>query len=360
MNVDPSGGPPRLTLCVVNFNGESYVDAALRSAFAQGPLVDEILLVDNASQDRSVERVESRFPEVGIVRLAGNRGPGAARNAGHRAARHDRILFMDNDVVLTPGCAALLAGGLDQMPGAVAAMPRVVFADRPETVQFEGADAHYLGLMVLKGANAPAHALPDCTRRMNSLVTACFLLDRRLWGEEDLFDESFFFNYEDHDFGMRSRVRGYEVVSVPSAVCLHGSGTPGLSLRTGREYSSQRVVCLIRNRWQILLKNYQLRSLLVLSPMLVLYEMAQLVEVVWMGWVLEWLTALRWMAGHAAEIRKKRRGVQRARRSPDREILCGGPLPFREELTRGRAERGGRALLDWAARGYWSLAMRVL
>jgi GT2 family glycosyltransferase len=344
----------------VNFNGERYLDAALVSALERSPVVDEVILVDNASEDRSVERVRERFPGVRILPLPENRGPGAARNAGCGAARHDRILFIDNDVILTPGCADRLAAALEARPGAVAAMPRVVYEDQPDTIQFEAADAHYLGLMLLHGANAPATEPPPGERAMSSLVTACFLLDRRRWGRADPFDESFFFNYEDHDFGVRVRGLGHEILSVPSAVCLHRGGTPGLSLRPGGEYARLRVLCLIRNRWQILLKNYQLHSLLVLAPMLLLYEAAQFAGVLAKGWLPEWTAAIRWMAAHAADIREKRRAVQAARRVPDREILCGGPIPFREELTRGGAARGAVALLDWTARAYWWLARRAL
>jgi hypothetical protein len=47
-------------------------------------------------------------------------------------------------------------------------------------------------------------------------------------------------------------------------------------------------------------------------------------------------------------------------RFSDSEILCGGPLSFREELARGRAARGAVGLLDRTARGTWWRAQRAL
>jgi hypothetical protein len=63
------------------------------------------------------------------------------------------------------------------------------------------------------------------------------------------------------------RAMGAEILSVPKALCYHGDGTAGLSIRQVGSYSSMRVLCLIRNRWQLILKNYSLRALIVLSPL---------------------------------------------------------------------------------------------
>jgi hypothetical protein len=120
------------------------------------------------------------------------------------------------------------------------------------------------------------------------------------------------------------------------------------------------VLCLIRNRWLILLKNYQLRSLLIFAPMLLFYEACQLAEVILKGWFSEWAEAVRWTMSHAREVWRKRRQVQATRRVSDREVLCAAPLGFRDELLRSGVERFAGRLLDWCSRAYWALALRVL
>ena len=103
---------PSLALCVVNYQGRDVLAATLAAASAQVPPPAEIVLVDNASTDGSIDLVRTRFPAVRIVQLAENGGPGPARNAGYRATTAGLVGFIDNDVMPEPDCFALLAAGL--------------------------------------------------------------------------------------------------------------------------------------------------------------------------------------------------------------------------------------------------------
>jgi hypothetical protein len=149
-------------------------------------------------------------------------------------------------------------------------------------------------------------------------------------------------------------------VLVPQATCLHGDGSDGLAVRQTGSYSSRRVFLTIRNRWIFLLKNYQTRTLVVLAPILLVYELCQLLLVLKKGWVRDWAGAVRWVWDHRAELAAKRREIQAGRALADRELLRGGPVPFRAELTKGALERLLRRLFDGLAIGYWRVAARWL
>jgi GT2 family glycosyltransferase len=351
---------PRVTLCIVNYNGERYLRRTLEAAHGSALRFDEILLVDDASPDRSVALVRECWPEVTVIRQEVNSGPGAARNAGYRAARNDLVLFIDNDVALTPECAGRLLDAVEQRPDAAVAMPRVLYADRPELIQYEGADCHYLGLMALRRQDAPAAEAPAGVSDTQSVVTCAFLVHRARWGSAAPFDPSFIFNYEDHDFGVRTRVMGRAVLAVPAATVLHGEGTAGLSFRQGRERSPIRVYCLIRNRWRILLQSYQLRTLVLIAPALAVYEAVLLAGVAKKGWLGIWLRAAGWIVTNPGTIAHRRREVQRTRGAPDRSFLVGGPLPFTPGLAAGRLEQLIRRGLDRFVAGYWKMVRRLL
>lgn len=359
-----SGAPApevsKASVCVINYNGEGSLERILGSIREQGRALDEVILVDNASTDRSLEIVRSGFPEVRIVRLSENRGPGPARNAGIREARSRYVLVMDNDVALAPSCLEHLTRALVAYPSAAAAMPRVLYAHDPEIVQYDGAGYHFIGLMTLENPDTPVSVAPSRVRPIGSLVTAAFLLDRERVGTEEPFDESFFIYQEDHDFAVGLRARGWELISVPEAHCYHGSGTEGLSIRRIGEYSSRRVYNNIRNRWVFVLKNYSLRSLVLLSPVLLLFEMAQLAVALRKGWIGAWLRAFGSVLGGLPGLVRSRRRTQRARVRPDRELMEGGPLPLRSELTATGLERGAKRLLDRVAGGYWRLVSRAI
>ena len=349
-----SGSRP-ISLCLINYNGAGHLIHSLGAVRRSNLRFAEVILVDNGSTDNSRALVEQCYPEVQVLRLVQNDGPAAARNAGLRAARHDLILFVDNDVSIAPDCAFQLRAALGSRPGVVAAMPRVLHAHQRNIIQYEGADCHFLGHMSPRYCEMPQDSAPREIAEVNSMVTACFLLDRAMWGEEPPFDPSFVFNYEDHDLGVRSRVRGHLLLAVPSALCLHGSGTPGLSHRPGGQHSDLRVYCLMRNRWRIILHCFAVRTLLLLAPVLLLFELFQLAGCVRRGWLGIWLRAAGWMVFHPGTTLKRRRQVQETRRAPDHAILRGGDIPFSRGLARSRVERAACGGLNRISGGYWRM-----
>jgi GT2 family glycosyltransferase len=348
------------TLCVINYNGERCLPATLGAAVDLADQFAEIILVDNGSADGGLAIVARDFPQVRVVPLPDNRGPGVARNAGIQAAQSERVLFIDNDVTLTAECSARLGQALDGDTNAVIAMPVVIYAGRRDTVQYAGAGSHFLGLMTLLRQNEPADEVTGEPVKVGSCVTCAFLVDRQRMGETAPFDEDFFYQMEDHDFGVRMRARGFAVLAVPDARVFHGLGTEGMSIRRHGTYAPVRVYCLIRNRWIFLLKTYSVRTLLVLFPMLLLYEVVQLIVVVRKGWLREWGRAAGWMIVNFPSIMAKRREVQRARRRPDRELFTGGAVPFRNELAQSPLERYGKRALDSIAATYWKGAEQLL
>ncbi len=345
-----------VTLCIVNYNGARYLSHALQAAQQQSRGFAEILLVDNASTDDSLQIIATHFPQVRILPLERNQGPGAARNAGFAAAACDLILFQDNDVRLEPDCVAGLCSVLDEQPRALLVAPRVLYGNAPEIIQYDSADCHFLGLMALRNANCKV-ADADCVSRpTTSLVTACFLMDRRRWNGSLPFDEDFVFNLEDHDFGVRANLQGLQTWIEPRARVRHGEGTAGLSYRPGQTVASQRMFYLIRNRWLIIGKSFSLRTIILLSPVLLLYELFQLAGLIGKGWSREWWRAVRSFWGELPRLRYKRALVQASRIAPDRRVLRPGPLPFTVAIRSSLVEKIAVLVLQWIANGYWWLA----
>lgn len=97
---NPGGKPFRATVSVILplYNGERYVDKAVRSVLAQSRLPDELLVVDDGSSDGGVDVVLGmNLPFALTVLTQQNQGQSAARNAGIRAAKGELIAFIDQD-----------------------------------------------------------------------------------------------------------------------------------------------------------------------------------------------------------------------------------------------------------------------
>jgi GT2 family glycosyltransferase len=350
----------KITLCIVNHNGAFHLRDSLPYVTALGAAVDEVLLLDNASMDGGQDFFLKLIPDGRVIQLTENRSPGAARNAGFVAARNDYIVFADNDIRLSASVVQILASVLDRSSNAAIVMPRVILTARPDRIQYEGAYCHWLGHMILRNEDSPLRPPEPAPIAVDSLVSACFMIARSRWPDATLFDPGYRFYYEDHDVGVRARLAGRELLVAAHASVKHGSGTPNLSLRPGGSYAPRRVLTMIEGRWRHLMKNLSARSLVVLGPGLLAYELAQLAGVTAKGWLPHWRQALCNTLHGFNEVRAARSAIQSGRRITDRELLRGGPVPFKPELARGRGAKLALGMLNAFCDAYWKIAQRLL
>ena len=86
----------RISVIIPCHNRAHTLTRALSSVLAQSSAADEIIVVDDGSQDNSGELVECRYPQVRLIRQQ-NKGVSAARNKGISAAQYDWIALLDSD-----------------------------------------------------------------------------------------------------------------------------------------------------------------------------------------------------------------------------------------------------------------------
>lgn len=360
-NRAPGGSAARrlgpISAVVCNYNGEDYLAGCIESLQASEEGLDEIVVVDNASEDGSVELIRRRFPEVKLLRLFANGGPCVARNAGMRAARNRWVLAVDNDAVLAPDVLGGLRAALETHPDGVAAQPRSVFANEPDRVHYDGGRFHYVGLYSLRNFCKPrAEARGEGVVAVDGLIAIAVLLDRDAVLACGGYDESFFILFEDYDLALRLRIAGHACYSVEDRVVLHRGGTPGISFRKGAAYPRIRAYYHSRNRWLLLVKNHAWRTLVVSLPGIVLYELVWSLFTLLKGHLGAHLSGkLGFLRAARATLRERRR-VQASRRVPDGALLVGGPLTFSPQLVRSRWARLASRLLSGALRGWWVLA----
>ena len=346
-----------VSVVVVNWNGERYLDACLASVAALEGGVDEVLVVDNASTDGSLALLRERHPSVRVVRLDHNGGPAPARNAGMRAAANRWVLALDNDALLRPDVLDQLAAAAGSAPGIAIAQPRSVFHAEPSRVHYDGGGFHYAGLISLRNFYRPlAEAQGRGTVDVDCAVAVALLVDRDALLEAGGYDEDYFILFEDLDLSYRLRALGRRIVSVEDAIVLHQGGTPGISFREGPSYPGSRVFYHSRNRWLFLAKDYRARTLFVALPGLALYE------IVWFGFSVlsggagAWFRGKREFLGLLPRVLEKRRAFQGARRSPDRELLVGGPLTVTPAVGRSAWRRAVLGAVGGLMRAWWGVA----
>jgi GT2 family glycosyltransferase len=346
----------RVSVGIVNHNGESYLLRTLRAVARLGPAVDDVLLIDSGSTDGGPALTREQFPQVRVIELGANLGPGAARNRAIREAAHDRVLLIDNDVEPQPGSVEALASALDGHANAILAMAAVLYERAPDTVQYVGAEPHFLGTTTLLHPDTPVAQLDDVVRVVGTAISCCLMVDRARFGDRRWFDERLFLYLEDHEFGLRASLQGFDCLTVPAARCLHRAGTIGVSVRETGRFTPLRVRHTIRNRWLTVLMLYQPGTLVRFAPALAVFEALQLLGAVRKGWLGHW----RWAAGSTVRllphVLRVRRTMRTSRRRGDLEILTAGPFPFNPKWQRSAPERVAQRALDLIARLNWRVA----
>lgn len=343
-----------ISAVVVNYQGEDYLEACIRSIQAQSLPVAEIVVVENASTDGSLNVLNSAFRGVEILRMKENVGACTARNVGMRAAKYRWVLLVDNDVVLAEDTLAKMHDAVAEREGVVMAQPRSVFKDDPTRIHYDGGDVHYAGLISLHHFGAElASATGPSVEEIDVAISLCLLVDKKEIIEAGGFDESYFILFEDLDLSHRLRLAGHKILRVNDAIVEHDAGTAGISFREGADYPARRVFFHSRNRWLYMSKCFRLWTLLVCLPGLLVYEFAWLAFIAKQGHIGAWWRGKRAYFALLGETRRKRRSVQRRRRVGDRGLLVGGPLTLSPNL----ASSGGLGLriLDGALRGWWAL-----
>jgi GT2 family glycosyltransferase len=324
-------GADRLAVVVVTYNSVSVLTptlAALRDQLGPG---DELVVVDNASQDRTVAAVRSLAPAARVISHPHNAGFAAAANAGARAASADLLLFLNPDAVPAPGFVEAIRaprGDWTAWMGLVRA---------GDTINTSGGVIHFTGI-AWAGQAAPAGP-----REVAFLSGACLAVPRATFLAAGGFAEPYFMYQEDVDLSLRLRLAGGRLGIEPEAVVDH-------DYEFAKGPDKWRL--LERNRWATIVRCYPGRLLLLLAPALLATELALLVVAAAGGWLPQKLAALGETVRALPRLRRERRAVQATRAVADADFAAW-LTPDLDSSYLGRAARS--RVLRAALRGYWAL-----
>jgi GT2 family glycosyltransferase len=240
-------GAARLGAVVVNYRTAEDTIACVGALGAIDPLV----VVDNGSGDGSAAALRAALPAARIVETGANLGFSGGCNAGIRRALADgaqRILLVNSDAWVPADCIARLEHALDERPEIGIVAPAIARRSRPGTLETAGIRfSRWSGRMWNLGAGGAAPARPRL--RLVDGVSGCVMLVRRdVFERAGLFDEAFFYSFEDLEFCLRARAAGFGVACVEGATALH-EGSRSIGARSPRRvYFATRNHLLVGRR----------------------------------------------------------------------------------------------------------------
>jgi GT2 family glycosyltransferase len=248
-----------LSVIILNWNTQDLLEKCLRSLECPQPGLDfEVIVVDNASEDRSRDVVRDLFPGVHLLCNPINIGFGAGNNKALPQATGRYVLFLNSDTVVLEGALAALVGYADSNPDIGIVGPKLLNADG--SLQYSCRRYPNLGTGFFR--NTPLgrlfpknrfntdylmtdwdHATP---RDVEWVSGAALMMRRNLLDQIGSFDEEFYMYCEDVDLCWRvnhtplGEGKTWRVAYFPNSVIYHLIGQSSDKVPTRMTYEFHR------------------------------------------------------------------------------------------------------------------------
>jgi GT2 family glycosyltransferase len=249
-----------ISVIIVNYNGLHFLDACLSSLSRQTFRDFEIILVDNASDDGSVEYIQSRYPVVRIVINKENHGFAGGINDGIRVARGDSILTLNNDTIADPQFLENIVKGMEHDEVGMCAAKMMLADGR---INSAGICISRSGAAWDRGMFEEDTGKFDTPEEVFGPCAGAALYRKTMLDGIGLFDEDFFLFMEDVDLAFRARMAGWKCMYAPLARIIHiHGGTAGYKSDISIYYGNRNLL------WYVL-KNFPIKMIVMFSPWII-------------------------------------------------------------------------------------------
>ena len=290
-----------LSVVVLSWNVRDLLRQCLRSTLANNrPAATEIIVVDNASGDGSVEMVRAEFPDVRLIVNVTNRGYTGGNNDGIAAATGRYALVLNPDTQIVGDALVTLVQYADARPDVGVVGPQLLNPDggvqssrrRFPTLLTGLFESTWLQSLAPRGVLRDYYVQdrPDGeTQEVDWVMGACLLVRREAIQQVGMLDEGFFMYSEELDWCCRIKHAGWKIVYLPTAQVIHHVG------KSSEQVVAQRHIYFQTSKVRYFRKHHGALAAGVLRFALLAMYLAQLV-----------LEAAKGALGHKREMRRER------------------------------------------------------
>ncbi len=223
----------------------------------------EVILVDNASTDGSIELARGLYPGIKVVELHSNTGFAYAVNRGIEATQGEYVLLLNNDTIVFPNFVKNQYKMINGKQDVFSCSALMVQNGNRELVDDAGDELAALGWGFAPDRDKPVSGCMVPHEVFSSCAGAA-IYRKSVFDEIGLFDESFFAYLEDMDIGYRARLAGYRNLYNPYAKVYHlGSAS------SGSRHNAFKVELSARNSMYMLRKNMPVLQFVLNAPFLI-------------------------------------------------------------------------------------------
>ncbi len=270
-----SSKEPLISVVIPNYNGAGYLEKCLRSLLCQTYSKMEIVVVDNASQDPSVDIVRKIAPQAILLRQRQNLGFAGGANAGIRASRGDWVAVLNNDAEAAPHWLSECVHAIQNNMDVAFLACRILDLGNHNRLYSAGDCFLRAGIGYRRGQEQQDRVEYQQECPIFSASGCAALYRKALFEQAGGFDERFFAYLEDVDLGLRFQAAGYRGIFVPRAEVYHHGGAT-----SGGEFSALAVRLRTRNALLLLIKSMPGYILLHCWPMILFAQLSWFLRVV--------------------------------------------------------------------------------
>ncbi len=254
----------KVTVVIPNYNGIKYIRGCMDSLRREkdADCDFDVVVVDNASGDGSLEVLKEEYPAAELVALDTNTGFCHAVNVGIKAAETPYVILLNNDTVVKPGFIKALLEAIEKDEKIFSVSPMMLSMQDESIIDDAGDEYCLFGWAYArgKGKSAANYEKPV------EIFAACggaSIYRKSIFEEIGYFDENHFAYLEDIDIGYRARIYGYRNVYEPEAKVLHAG-----SASSGSRYNEFKIRLSSANNAYMIGKNMPFLQLLFNLPFL--------------------------------------------------------------------------------------------
>ncbi len=215
---------PELSVIIVTYNSADFIIECLENLYKNlGLITAEVIVVDNASTDKTVFLVEEKFPQVKLVKSEANVGFGRGHNLGLKASLGKYKLLLNPDVFLTNDLSPVLKYVQSEPKIGVLGV-KLLFPSREVQPHIAGWQYNLASLLLTHLGLAKKAWQSKIPLQVDWVTGAFFLFRQELHQTLADFDEKFFLYFEDQDYCLRAKKAGWQVVYYPLYESLHYHG----------------------------------------------------------------------------------------------------------------------------------------
>jgi len=248
-----------VSIIIVNYNGKVYLDRCLDSLkWTTHYSGLEVLVIDNNSDDDSVNLVREKYPDVKVLELRENVGFARANNLAAKEAKGDLYVFLNNDTIVTKSWLSELVKAVTENEKEVAIAQSLLLLGQDGEIDSSGDFIDKFG----RAYSSKLSNVPD-GREILSARAASMVIRKEVFWKLGGFEEDFFASFEDVHLGWKAWIAGYKVILASNSVVYHFAGQTVKNLKTELNFHSMKnQVCIILLNFEFPLSIKNLFSLL--------------------------------------------------------------------------------------------------